>query len=159
GAAAVPAGTVVTQHFQPIHKLMAGAPAPVDPVFEQIRKIRDQLMKLGPQVGGANPLRALSDPTLLDLWRALRQDAATMPPPLNTRIGQTAQHVGGTGSSDATRELEKLYQQDVVATCRLRVQGRYPFGAGTDIPLSDFGEVFGHGGLYDKFFADNLDKL
>ena len=27
------------------------------------------------------------------------------------------------------------------------------------MPLSDFGEVFGYGGLYDKFFTDNLDKL
>ena len=25
--------------------------------------------------------------------------------------------------------------------------------------LDDFGEVFGYGGLFDKFFTDNLDKL
>jgi type VI secretion system protein ImpL len=27
------------------------------------------------------------------------------------------------------------------------------------MPLTDFAEVFGHGGLYDKFFAERLDKL
>ena len=37
--------------------------------------------------------------------------------------------------------------------------GRYPFGSGSDMPLSDFAEVFGHGGLYDKFFTENLEKL
>jgi type VI secretion system protein ImpL len=152
-------GAIVTLHFQPIHRLMAGAPAPIDGIIGQIRKIRDQLLKLGPQVGGANPLRALSDPVLLDLWRALRQDAAGMPPPVNSLVTQIAQHVGGTVSSDATRELEKLYQEDVVARCHVRVPGRYPFGSASDMPLADFAEVFGYGGLYDKFFTDNLDKL
>jgi type VI secretion system protein ImpL len=152
-------GAMVTQHFQPIQRLMSGSPAPIDGIIEQIRKIRDQLLKLGPQVGGANPLRALSDPVLLDLWRALRQDAANMPPPVNTLVTQIAQHVGGSVSSDATRELEKLYQEEVVARCRVRVPGRYPFGGASDMPLADFAEVFGHGGLYDKFFTDNLDKL
>jgi type VI secretion system protein ImpL len=159
GTSSASPGTVITQHFQPIHRLMAGAPAPIDGIIEQIRKIRDQLLKLGPQVGGANPLRALSDPMLLDLWRALRQDAANMPPPVNSLVTQIAQYVGGSVSSDATRELEKLYQEEVVARCRVRVQGRYPFGSASDMPLADFGEVFGHGGLYDKFFTDNLDKL
>jgi type VI secretion system protein ImpL len=27
------------------------------------------------------------------------------------------------------------------------------------MPLSDFGEVFGYGGLFDKFFTDKIDKL
>jgi type VI secretion system protein ImpL len=155
----VPPGTIVTQHFQPIHRLMAGAPAPIDGIIGQIGKIRDQLLTLGPQVGGANPLRALSDPGLLDRWRALRLDAANLPPPVNALVAQIAQHVGGTVSSDATRELEKLYQEEVVARCRVRVSGRYPFGAASDMPLADFAEVFGYGGLYDKFFTDNLDKL
>ncbi len=77
-------GTVITQHFQPIHRLMAGAPGPtpIDPLFDQIRKIRDQLLKVGLQVGGAVPLKAVSDPLVLDLWRALqagRGDAASPP--------------------------------------------------------------------------------
>jgi type VI secretion system protein ImpL len=152
-------GTIVTQHFQPIHRLMAGAPAPIDGVIEQTRKIRDHLLKLGPQVGGANPVQALSDPVLLDLWRALRQDAATLLSPVNSLVTQIAQHAGGAVSSDATKELERVYQDGVVAQCRVLVQGRYPFGSGSDMPLTDFAEVFGHGGLYDKFFTENLEKL
>jgi len=159
GTPIVPSGTAITQHFQPIHRIMSGAPAPIDAVFDQIRKIRDQLLKLGPQVGGANPLRAVSDPVLLDLWRALRQDAAGLPPPVNSLVAQIAQHVGGSVSSDATTELEKLYQTEVVARCRVQVQGRYPFGSASDMTLADFADVFGPGGLYDKFFTDNLEKL
>jgi type VI secretion system protein ImpL len=159
GTSSVPPGTVITQHFQPIHLLMSGAPAPIDGIIEQIRKIRDQLAKLGPQAGGASPLKALTDPVLLDLWRALRQDAANLPPPVNSLVAQIAQHTGGSVSSDATRELEKLYQEEVVARCRVQVRDHYPFGAGSEMPLADFNQVFGYGGLYDKFFTDNLEKL
>jgi type VI secretion system protein ImpL len=152
-------GTVITQHFQPIHRLMAGAPAPIDGVLEQIRKVRDQLVKLGPQVGGEQPLRALADPAVLDLLRALKQDAANLPHPVDALVTEIATNTGRTLGAVATGELEQQYQQHVVAPCRVRVEGRYPFGNGVDMSLADFGEIFGHGGVYDKFFSENLDKL
>jgi len=87
------------------------------------------------------------------------------------RMAQPQPSVAGSASTDplpklaaptfvtARRALENLYQEEVVAPCRRRVQERYPFGGGSDMPQADFGEVFGYGGLYDKFFADNIDKL
>jgi type VI secretion system protein ImpL len=159
GTSGLPPGTVITQHFEPIHRYTAGAPAPMDATFEQIRKIRDQLVTLGPQVGGTNPLKALADPALLDLRRALRQDAVNLPSPINTLVGEMAQNVVGSVGTDAARELEKLYQEEVVAECRARVEGRYPFGSGGDVALSDFSFIFGYGGVYDNFFTERLDKL
>ena len=159
GTSSASPGTAITQHFQPIHRLMAGAPAPIDAVFEQTRKIRDELLKLGPQVGGASPLAALSDHGVLDLWRALEQDARNLPTPVNTLVGQIAHHAGERVSGDATGLLEKLYREEVVAQCRVKLEGRYPFGGGSEMALADFGEVFGHGGLYDKFFTARIDKL
>ena len=139
---------------------MAGAPAPIDAIFEQIRKIREQLLKLGPQVGGANPLTALSDPALLDLWRALRQDAATLPPPVNTLVTQIAQHAGGSVSSDATSELERAVSgRGGGAMPRASRRAAIHLAAASEMPLADFGDVFGYGGLFDKFFTDNLEKL
>jgi type VI secretion system protein ImpL len=159
GTTSVSPGTVVTRHFQPIHRLMAGAPAPVDGILEQTRKIRDELLKLGPQAGGGNPLTALTDPAVFDLWRGLQRDAANLPRPVNELIGQIAHNAAGSISGDATTVLEKQYQGEVVAQCRALVEGRYPFGSGTEMALTDFADVFGYGGLYDKFFTDKLDKL
>jgi type VI secretion system protein ImpL len=159
GTPAKAPGSLVTQHFQPIHKLLNGSPAPFDAILEQIRKIRDQLAKLGPQVGGSNPLTAISDPAVLDLWRGLQQDAANLPTPVDSLVAQIGRHAGGSVSLDATRVLEKVYQEEVVARCRVLIQGRYPFGNGGEMALADFGEVFGHGGLFDKFFTDRIDKL
>jgi type VI secretion system protein ImpL len=155
----VPPGTLITEHFQPIHRLMAGQPAPIDGTFEQIRKIRDQLLKLGPQAGGEQPLRALSDPAVRDLLRSLKQDAANLPSPVNALIGEIADKAEKGVSTDATLEVENLYRQEVVAPCLLRVEGHYPFGSASEMPLVTFADVFGYGGLYDKFFTDNLAKL
>jgi type VI secretion system protein ImpL len=152
-------GALITQHFQLIHRLMAGAPAPIDGTLDQIRKIRDQLLKLGPQVGGEHPLRALSDPAVRDLLRALRQDAATLPPPVSALVTEIADKAEERVSGEATLEVETLYRQEIVAQCLVRVEGRYPFGTASDMPLAEFVEVFGHGGLYDRFFADKLEKL
>ncbi|MEP7306549.1 MAG: type VI secretion system membrane subunit TssM, partial [Acidobacteriota bacterium] len=158
GLSSVPPGTAVTLHFQPIHQIMAGAPPPIDAVLEQIRQLREQLLKLGPQAGGASPLKAIADPAFRDRRRALEASAESLPHPVNTLVAQIAQHVGEGVQSAATGELEKRYDVEVVAQCRARVAEHYPFGAGTDMPLSDFGEVFGYGGLYDRFFTE-LDPL
>src|SRR5262245_7705580 len=94
--ASVP-GIPITQHFQPIHVVTAGAPAPIDPMYEQVRKIRDALAKVGVQVGGATALSAIADPLLLDLRGVLQRDAATLPRPLNVLFDEMAGQAGGVG--------------------------------------------------------------
>jgi type VI secretion system protein ImpL len=63
--------------------------------------------------------------------------------------------------AEATRELDQLYRDQVVAACRAHVEDRYPFGDGHagEMSLSDFSLMFGYGGVYDKFFSDHLEKL
>ena len=156
---ASPPGMPITQHFQPIHQVMAGTPAPIDPMFEQVRKIRDALVKVGPQVGGATALSAVTDPLLLDLRRVLKQDAATLPRPLNAWFEEIAALVTGVVVRSATGEVERHYEDEVLTRCRPLLQDRYPFGLGQDMTLADFGEVFGYGGVFDKFFNDRLKEL
>jgi type VI secretion system protein ImpL len=138
---------------------MGGSPAPIDAYLAQIRKIRDQLTKLGPQTGGATPLSALTDAVFLDLRRALKQDTVNLPDQVKPVVEQIAHEAAVSVSSDATRELEQRFQEQIVAPCRVRVEGRYPFGGASDMTLADFGEMFGYGGVYDKFFTEHLANL
>jgi type VI secretion system protein ImpL len=41
------------------------------------------------------------------------------------------------------------------------VRDRYPFVAGSavDVPLADFGRLFGYGGVFDSFFKSELEEL
>ena len=44
--------------------------------------------------------------------------------------------------------------------CNRVVTGRYPFASGTnEVPLADFGRLFGYDGVFDSFFKENLEKL
>jgi type VI secretion system protein ImpL len=157
---AAPAGTVVTKRFEPLQRLMAGAPAPIDGVFDQVRKIRDQLARLGPQAGGGEPLSALTDPAILDLWRTVRQDSVNLPQPVDRLVQEIVRNAGMSVGTEARPELDKLYEGQVVARCRLFIEGKYPFAnASSEVALADFGELFGYGGVYDKFFTERLDKL
>ena len=106
----------------------------------------------------AEVLKALADPALIDLRRALGQSTVNLPSPVNTLVGQMAENVVRSIDPDAGREFQTLYQEQVITPCRARVEGRYPFGSGGDIPLSDFALVFGPGGLYDKFFTERLEN-
>jgi type VI secretion system protein ImpL len=152
-------GTLVTQRFTPIHRIMAGSPAPFDGIIEQIRKLRDQLQKLGPQVGGQSPLEAMKDPSVRDLANTLQTDAGNLPPPVDglikTLVGETTRAFNEAGAT----ELSRKYQSEIVPRCQQLVNDHYPFGNGTEMPLVTFGEVFGYGGLYDKFFAERVENL
>jgi type VI secretion system protein ImpL len=152
-------GTMVTQRFAPIHRLMAGAPSPFDGILEQVRKIRDQLLRLGPQAGGETSLKALTDPQLNDLLRTLQTDASNLPSPVNGLVAEIAGNAVGAVSRVATGELDKFYQNDIVARCRQLVADHYPFGNATEMTLGAFGEAFGYGGLFDKFFTERLEQL
>jgi type VI secretion system protein ImpL len=159
GTASATPGTLVTQNFRQLHAFMNGTPARFDTTLEQIRKIRDQLARLGPEVGLQQPLGGLKDPSVTDLVTGLKQESATVPPTVAPLIEEIADNARGSIRGSAGSQLESLYQK-VVAECHLRLDGRYPFAdSATDMSLRDFADVFGPGGIYDKFFTDNLESL
>jgi len=154
-----PAGTAVTRQFEPLQRLMTGTPPPFDAVLEQVRKIREGVSRVASQLGGTAPLTAISDQGVNDLWRSVEQDASNLPEPADRLIKEIVRNAGERVKDEATVQLDKLYEGQVVARCRVLIEGRYPFGTGAEISLADFGEVFGYGGLYDKFFTERLDKV
>jgi type VI secretion system protein ImpL len=145
---------LVTEQVQPIHRLMAGEPgnAPIDGILLRIGQVEHQLRTMG---------AGLADPELREIVRSLQQEAATLPPVVQSLIGQIGRKAEGTVVASATSELEKRYLQEVQRECSQVVVGRYPFtpGSSTDLPLGDFARLFGYGGVFDKFFQENLDPL
>jgi len=64
--------------------------------------------------------------------------------------------------SSAEAETARLltgYISEVVMPCRATIEGRYPFGTGSEIQPADFGRVFGYDGLFEKFFAERVTPL
>ena len=154
-------GALVTAHFQPVQRLMSGAPAPIDRILSQLGQIQQQLTSLGPGVGAADPLEALSNPALRASLQTLQQDAAALPPLVGALVAQIGRRAEGSVVSGATSDLENRYQQQVLQDCNAFIAGRYPFvpASPMDVQLADFARLFGTGGVFDSFFRDNLAVL
>jgi type VI secretion system protein ImpL len=153
----------ITAHFATLNQLVSGAPgpAPIDAVLAQLGQIQQKVSGVGSGVGDTNPLDALAKSNQGEALRALQLRASTLPAPIGALIAQ----VGGRSESlvvgEARGELDQRYRQQVVKPCEDVVSGRYPFNgqSGIDVPLADFGGLFGAGGVFETFFKENLAPL
>jgi type VI secretion system protein ImpL len=162
-AAGVPTttpGTRTTAHFNQIHQLMAGAPAPIDRILGQLQQIRQVMLSTGTAPGQTRPLDAVADQQLNTMLTALKQDAAMLPPAIAAWITQLGGRTQAVLASGATTDLMARYRQEVSSECTRLLEGRYPFSEGSvnDLPINDFGRLFGPGGVFDSFFRANLEK-
>jgi type VI secretion system protein ImpL len=64
-------------------------------------------------------------------------------------------------STGTSREVLAAKLAEVTRICHEVVQNRYPFAktAEREVPMVDFGRLFGPNGILDQFFKQNLDQL
>jgi len=155
-------GREVTNHFQWVRQLTAvepGGKTQLDAIIQAMAEIHQQLDGLGRDVAGRSPVQVLSDPSFRGLMQTFQQRAAELPRGLRTLVSEIAEAPGDVIVTEATQEIEQLYSQQIVQKCSQLIAGKYPFAPSqTDVQLADFGDVFGYGGLFDKFFTDHLEK-
>jgi type VI secretion system protein ImpL len=163
GAGTTKPGTLVTTHFDPIHKLVAGAQgqAPIDRVLAQLGQVQAQIAGIGGSVGQTSPLEALSRAGGGESLKALQREAALLPAPLGSMLASLGGRSEALAVGQARSELENRYRSQVLNECNAIANGRYPFDprSGVDVPLADFGRLFGAGGIFDSFFKENLAPL
>ena len=159
GAPTIEPGKTVTAHFQWVQQLTAGDPGKtqLDGILKTMSEIQQQLDTLGPDVAGASPVQILQNPSFRSLMQTLHDQTAVLPEGLRTLASQIAGAPDIVVRSEATNQIQSLYDQQVVPACNAYIAGKYPFSsAAVDVQLSDFGTVFGYEGLFDKFFTDHL---
>ena len=152
----------ITQHFAAIHTLLDGeaGAAPIDRLITQIKDLQEKLEPVG---GGIGQEVANVD-SLAAVGRAsesLKQSATGLPDAVGSlikEVGNSAQAVSRGGLS---KSLGERYRTDVVSQCVLAVKGRYPFtpNAAMEVPMNDFGRIFGYSGVFDNFYKQNLERL
>jgi type VI secretion system protein ImpL len=156
-------GALVTRHFDPIHKLVAGGPgqAPIDRVLAQLGQLQTQIASVGGNVGQTSPLEALSRAGGGESLKALQREAALLPQPIGAVVSQIGGRSEQLAIGQARGELENRYRVQVLNECSSILTGRYPFDPRStiDVPLADFGRLFGASGVFDTFFKENLAPL
>ena len=163
GLSTVPPGTKVTAHFAEIHRLVSAdnGAAPIDGVIDKLKQVQQRLEPVGPAVGGTNPTDPAAINSVGELVNSLKREATALPPSVEAFVTEVANGTNGVIRRGVSGTLETRYREDVVRECREVVQDRYPFVAAStvDVPLADFGRVFGYGGVFDRFFKSELEPL
>ncbi len=90
-----------------------------------------------------------------------QQAAGQLPPPAAGWFAALTGKSQALVASGTKSALDDQYQQAVGKDCADFTRGRYPFSASSnnDIPLQNFGELFGYGGRFDSFYNQTAGKL
>jgi type VI secretion system protein ImpL len=156
-------GLLVTTQFQWVRQLTEGelGKTQLDAILATLGEIQRQFDTLGPEIGGASTVQILANPSFRTQMQTLRQQAATLPSGLRTLVTEIAAAPEDSVRSDATDEIEQLYEQQVLPGCRTLIANKYPFASVgmQDVQLADFAQVFAYDGLFDRFFKEHLEKL
>ena len=157
-APAVPPGSLVTKHFEQLHKLVSGNPPPIDSTLAKFAAVQSVLAEVNVP-GGTAPVETATRLSLA--LKDLELQAKTLPAPMDTLVTRAS----GKGASVATasigNDFSARYRQQVVAECMELASGRYPLStvSGIDIPLADFGRIFGPNGVYDTFMKSTMQSF
>jgi type VI secretion system protein ImpL len=157
-------GARITAHFADLHRLVAGeggSGAPIDAVIRRLEELQKKMAQLGEGVGKTPPSDAGAIAEVGAITSSLKVEAAPLPPSLATVVIKVADGAGAAVRSGVTGNLSRRYEEDVLRMCQRVTGGRYPFDATSDldVPLADFGALFGPGGVYDEFFKTWLVPL
>ncbi|ASV99250.1 type VI secretion system membrane subunit TssM [Paraburkholderia aromaticivorans] len=108
-----------------------------------------------------NALTNNSMPPASDTAAKLKMAANTLPPPLRAVLLALA----GDGSREVNQGIGQLLSRQMQAvvgdTCRLTIEGNYPFAADSrrEVRIDDFTRVFAQGGVIDDFFTKTLSAF
>jgi type VI secretion system protein ImpL len=154
-------GSQVTEHFAPIHALVSGPPGQtqIDAVLEKVALVAQGINSCGPGIGQKSAEQcAKQDPGSV---KALSQEAKTLPPGVGPLVDSIATTVDRAGVHELAKDLVGSYDAEVLHDCQDVVGKRYPFDRSSieDVPIADFGHVFGYGGLFDSFYKAHLADL
>jgi type VI secretion system protein ImpL len=116
---------------------------------------------VGPALGQRSPLEALQQTGRGDLIQDLQQEARTLPPVVGGLVSEIAGRAERIALSEGGSVLDTLYRTQVLSQCTDLITGKYPFSreSAIDVQLADFADLFGYGGLFDRFFMENMAPL
>ena len=158
GADVAPTGPpleqMVDDHFEPIRRLVAGTPPPMDEIMKMFNDVYVQLAavdaaqksKSAPPPGGGG--------------ERVKAAAGQLPEPARSALEMVA---GAAATSGRAVEREGLTSElkPISEFCNRAITGRYPFTSSSkaDVLPEDFSQLFGAGGAFDTFYTTKLASL
>ena len=142
----------VDAHFDDLHKLTAGTPAPLDATLAMLKDVALFMDAAGAAKRSGTP------PPPGEALSKLKLEADGKPAPLGALLKSVDAGGAGLTSGSERERLSSLWTSGPAQFCRQAIAGRYPLvrGSAQDVTPDDFGKFFGPAGLVDDFFQKNL---
>jgi type VI secretion system protein ImpL len=148
-------GADIEAAFRPYQILLEGdlARRPIEDILATLNEITSNLV-----LAATTPSQVQRAVTALqESVSKLRSSSARFPKPFSDMLQGLAADVEHEVGLASAGQLQVALRDQVTPTCQQTVS-RYPFvRGGTDLPLADFGRVFGTGGTMDSFFKQYLE--
>jgi type VI secretion system protein ImpL len=142
----------VDAHFEGLHKMTEGSPAPLDQTLAMLKDVAVYMDS------AASAKRTGAPPPPGDALAKVKLEADGKPAPLGAVLKSIDSAGAGLTSGSERERLNALWSAGPAQFCRQAVAGRYPVvrSAFQDVTADDFGKLFGPAGLIDDFFQKNL---
>jgi type VI secretion system protein ImpL len=152
-------GLNIENAFKNVHIAVEGdgQRKPVEQIIAVLGEINQSVT-----LAATNPSQAAQANDQLQRQLALlKNSAARMPPPFAQMMGAAANDFEGDAARDQASQIGQGLREQVTRPCQTIITDRYPFvrGSTKEVPLADFGRLFGPGGILDKFYTQNLAPL
>jgi type VI secretion system protein ImpL len=150
-------GADIEAEFKEFHALVDGDATrrPVDAMVGNLADIYQSLLM------ATNPSQQQQATAQLNTQvAALRSNANRFPKPFNDMMLGAANELDGDLTNVRRIELNRILAEQVTGPCETIISNRFPFfGADREVPLAEFGRLFGVNGLMDTYFKQHLQPL
>ncbi len=149
-------GAAIESAFKPFHQALEGdgGNRPVDTIIGNLNAISNNL-----QMMAVDPAQAQQASSAIQVQVAnLKNNALRLPKPFSDMMLQAAGAFESDVANNTYAQLAQAFNNQVYPPCRDLAAGRYPLvrGESKEVPLADFGRLFGPNGYFDRFFGQNL---
>lgn len=162
GADANPAdlpGRDIEARFKAFHAVLEGEQGrrAIDQVIAALSDVNQNFRLLATNPAMIQQVTA----TLPQQIQVLRNAANLLPQPFSQMMIDAANDIDREVTGSSVNQLMQTLREQVTASCNQIISNRYPFSKGSerDVPIADFGRLFGTGGLMDNFFKQHLQPL
>ena len=160
-------GSAIDRRYAEIHELVRAegeARPEIEDVLATLDELQDILIDLAnsPNRGDAALRQAFGQGSQgAAVLNDLDRKSANQPQPLRGWVGDLRTQGAKLSAVEIEGGLSAKLQSDVTRFCRQALNGRYPISANgaSDVTLSDFARLFAPGGLFDRFFQENLANI
>ncbi len=154
GRAPIVPGADIEENFADYHILMDGTPGQrvIDALLQSFDAIQLGLIQASTsgQAGAAAQVNSLLG--------GLQQTAGKLPDDLDRMVTATIRDFRGDAASATIAQMNEELINQVIPVCETTISNRYPFSKNpsSQVPLSEFAQLFGPGGTLDRYFNTYL---